>query len=123
MALYIVYSELQHDIKRNNSNFLSVMLITTNHFLTPPVGNEDALLYLLYRGKSKMQMYPALLTQCFPTIKKIFYHLVSLDDYHLSCISGSLLEHLSRNIENSKTLADNNLLMKCYTNYLPRKNE
>lgn len=59
------------------------MLITTNHFLTPPVGNKDALLYLLFRGKSKMQIHPGLFTQCFPTIKKVFYHLISLDDYHL----------------------------------------
>lgn len=65
------------------SNFLSIMLITTNHFLTRPVGNKDALLYLLFRGKSKMQIHPGLFTQCFPTIKKIFYHLISLDDYHL----------------------------------------
>lgn len=59
----------------------------------------------------------------FLPFKKIFYHLISLDDYYLSYISGSLLEHLSHNIGNSKTLADNNLVMKCYTNYLPRKNE
>lgn len=36
----------------------------------------------------EMQKYPALFTQCFPTIqKKIFYHLISLDDYHLPYIS------------------------------------
>lgn len=70
-----------------------------------------------------MEIYPALFTQCFPTIEKVFYHLTSLDDYNLSYISGSLLEHLSCNIEKSRTLTDNNLVRKCYTNYLIRKNE
>lgn len=102
---------------------LSVMLITTNHSLNTTRGNEDALLNLLCRGKSKMEIYSVLFTQCFPAIKKAFYYLISLDDYHLSCISGSHLEYLSCNIENSKTLADNNLVMKCYTSYLTRKNE